>query len=46
MKTKLLAAENYLNPNNKMYIANGKSENILLDILSENRVGTVIRLAN
>ena len=46
MKTKLLAAENYLNPNNRMYIANGKSENILLDILSENRVGTLIRLAN
>ncbi len=46
MQTKLLAAENYLNSSNKMYIANGKSENILLDVLSEKRVGTVISLAN
>lgn len=46
MKTKLLAAENYLNSENRMFIANGKSKNILLDILSEKRVGTIIKLTN
>ena len=46
MKTKLLAAENYLNSENRMFIANGKSKNILLDIISEKRVGTIIKLTN
>ena len=45
MKTKFLAAENFLEKNNKIYIANGRTDNILMDILLEKEVGTLIKLA-
>jgi len=45
MKTKFLAAENFLEKNNKIYIANGRADNILMDILLEKEVGTLIKLA-
>ena len=31
--------------NNKIYIANGRTDNILMDILLEKEVGTLIKLA-
>ena len=45
MKTKFLAAENFLEKNNKIYIANRRTDNILMDILLEKEVGTLIKLA-
>tara|TARA_B100000886_G_scaffold77275_1_gene50084 strand:+ start:362 stop:1129 length:768 start_codon:yes stop_codon:yes gene_type:complete len=44
MKTKFLAAENFLEKNNKIYIANGRTDDILIDILAGKEVGTLIKL--
>ena len=42
METKLKAAKSYLNNENAVWIANGRRENVLLDILKNKKIGTKI----
>ena len=44
METKLKAAKNFLNETNEVWIANGKTSNIILDILDGKGQGTKIML--
>ena len=46
METKLKAAKNYLKETNEVWIANGKTSNIILDILDGKGQGTKIMLTD
>jgi len=46
METKLKAAKNFLNKKNKVWIANGKKEGVILEILQGKNQGTKITLLN
>ena len=46
METKLKAAKNFLNEKNKVWIANGKKEGVILEILQGKNQGTKITLLN
>jgi glutamate 5-kinase len=46
METKLKAAKNFLNGKNKVWIANGKKEGVILEILQGKNQGTKITLLN
>ena len=46
METKLKAAKNFLNERNEVWIANGKTGNVVLDILDGKDQGTKIKLTD
>ena len=46
METKLIAAKNFLKEGNQAWIANGKKEDIVLNILEGKDEGTKISLVN
>ena len=46
METKLKAAKNFLNERNEVWIANGKTGNVVLDILDGKDQGTKITLTD